>query len=335
MSAPVPLHQTADSLSLDRVQTLAARFALKGRDFISLHDWSREELAVALHTARDLKARQKAGMIDQPLKGKSLGMIFAKSSTRTRVSFEVGMFQLGGQALFLSPTDIQLGRGETVADTARVLSRYVDGIMIRTYSHDEVRELARWAECPVINGLTDREHPCQVLADLLTIVEKKGRLTGLRLAYVGDGNNMAHSLLHGGAKFGMHVVVGCPEGYQPDPDVVAEARADAALSGGTVTVVHDPAEAVRAADVVYTDVWASMGQEKEHAARVQAFRGWSVDEKLMALAHPEVIFMHCLPAHRGEEVSAGVIDGPRSVVWEEAENRLHAQKAVMVLVMDR
>lgn len=333
MSVPVPLPQMADSLALDRVQALAARFALKGRDFISLHDWTREELAVALHTARDLKARQKAGILDQPLKGKSLGMIFAKSSTRTRVSFEVGIFQLGGQALFLNPADIQLGRGETVADTARVLSRYVDGIMIRTYSHDEVRELAHWAECPVINGLTDREHPCQVLADLLTIVEKKGRLDGLKLAYVGDGNNMAHSLMHGGAKFGMHVVIGCPPGYEPDPAVVAEAQADAARSGGTIRVVHDPAEAVRGAEVVYTDVWASMGQEAQRAVRLQAFQGWTVDERLMALAHPEAIFMHCLPAHRGEEVSAGVIDGPQSVVWEEAENRLHAQKAVMLLVM--
>lgn len=327
-----PLYR-ADLPAFNTVHSLAARFSLRGRDFISLHDWTTEELAAALKVAGELKAKRRTGMREQPLQGKTLGMIFAKASTRTRVSFEVGIFQLGGQALFLNPSDIQLGRGESIADTARVLSRYLDGIMIRTFNHQDVTELAQWAEIPVINGLTDREHPCQVLADLLTIWEHKGRLKGLKLAYVGDGNNIAHSLLHGGAKFGMHVAVASPEGYQPDPAVVAEARADAALTGGQITLTTDPHEAVADADVVYTDVWTSMGQEAERAAREQAFKGYCVDSRLMSLARPDAIFMHCLPAHRGEEVTAEVIDGPRSVVWDEAENRLHAQKAVMLLTM--
>nr|PZN43578.1 MAG: ornithine carbamoyltransferase [Bacillota bacterium] len=322
-----------DVAGLHPAQSLAARLSLRGRDFLSLHDWTPEELAAALQTARELKLRHRSGHRDQPLRGKTLGMIFAKASTRTRVSFEVGIFQLGGQAIFLNPADLQLGRGETIADTARVLSRYLDGIMIRTYDHREVQELARWAEIPVINGLTDREHPCQVLADLLTIWERKGRLRGLKLAFVGDGNNMAHSLLHGGAKFGMHVAVASPPGYGPDPEVVAEARADAAETGARITLTDDPAEAVRDADVVYTDVWASMGQEAEREVRLRAFRGYTVDRNLMALARPDAIFMHCLPAHRGEEVAPEVIDGPQSVVWDQAENRLHAQKAVMLLTM--
>ncbi len=306
---------------------------LKGRDFISLHDWSRDELAEVLELAQWQKARLKAGIRDEPLKGKQLGMYFAKPSTRTRLSFEVGIRQLGGQGLFLSAQDLQVRRGESIADTARVMSRYLDGIMIRTFSHQEVVELAEWATIPVINGLTDEEHPCQVVADLLTILERFGRLEGLKLAYVGDGNNMAHSLMDGGAKFGMHVVVASPEGYKPDPARVLRAQMTAAQHGGKVEVVTDPVVAVSGAHVVYTDVWASMGQEDEAEKRKAAFAGYQVTAELMRHAAPEAIFMHCLPAHRGEEVAAEVIDGPQSAVFDEAENRLHAQKAIMTLTM--
>lgn len=307
--------------------------ALKGRDFISIHDWSRDELAEALDLAQWLKERLKLGLREEPLKGKTLGMYFAKPSTRTRLSFEVGIQQLGGYGLFLSAADLQLRRGESIADTARVMSRYLDGIMIRTFAHADVVELARWADIPVINGLTDEEHPCQVMADLLTIKEKLGRLSGLKMAYVGDGNNMAHSLMDGGAKFGMHVVIACPEGYAPDPARVNRAKEAAAKYGGQIEVVHDPLEAVAGANVVYTDVWTSMGQEEESARRLRAFQGYQVDAQLMSAADPGAIFLHCLPAHRGEEVAAEVIDGPQSVVFDQAENRLHAQKAIMALVM--
>jgi len=306
---------------------------LQGRDFLSIHDWSREELTEALDLAEWLKDRLKAGIRDEPLKGKSLGMYFAKASTRTRISFEVGVKQLGGQALFLSAADLQLRRGESIADTARVMSRYLDGIMIRTFSHQDVVELAHWAEIPVINGLTDEEHPCQVMADLLTIRERFGTLGGLKMAYVGDGNNMAHSLMDGGAKFGMDVVIGSPPGYRPDPERVARAQAVASRYGGSVQVVTDPAEAVAGAHVVYTDVWASMGQEQEAAQRLIAFQGYQINTGLMSLADPAAIFLHCLPAHRGEEVATAVIDGPQSVVFDQAENRLHAQKAIMALIM--
>lgn len=306
---------------------------LKGRDFISLHDWSRDELAEVLELAQWQKARLKAGIRDEPLKGKQLGMYFAKPSTRTRLSFEVGIRQLGGQGLFLSAQDLQVRRGESIADTARVMSRYLDGIMIRTFSHQEVVELAEWATIPVINGLTDEEHPCQVVADLLTILERFGRLEGLKLAYVGDGNNMAHSLMDGGAKFGMHVVVASPEGYKPGRARVLRAQMTAAQHGGKVEVVTDPVVAVSGAHVVYTDVWASMGQEDEAEKRKAAFAGYQVTAELMRHAAPEAIFMHCLPAHRGEEVAAEVIDGPQSAVFDEAENRLHAQKAIMTLTM--
>jgi len=312
---------------------MAVATSLKGRDFLTLHDWSRDELQRALDLADELKQRQHSGEFFQPLRGKTLGMIFSKASTRTRLSFEVGMFQLGGHALFLSGNDLQLRRGETIADTARVFSRYVDGIMIRTFSQKDVAELAEWASIPVINGLTDLHHPCQVLADLQTIREKKGALAGLKLAYIGDGNNMAHSLLEGGAKFGMHVVVACPEGYDPDPAIVARAQADARASGAKVEVTHDPQEAAAGADVLYTDVWASMGQEAEAEARKQAFAGFQINGGLLKLAHPEAIFLHCLPAHRGEEVTAEVIDGPQSVIFDEAENRLHAQKALLALLL--
>jgi len=305
----------------------------KGRDFISLHDFNQDELRFILDVARDLKAEQKARRPHPILQGKTLGMIFTKSSTRTRVSFEVGMYQLGGHALFLSGRDIQLGRGEPISDTARVLSRMVDGIMIRTFSHQEVLELAEFAAIPIINGLTDLLHPCQVLADLMTIQEHKGRLKGLKLAYVGDGNNMAHSLMYGGAKMGLHVVIASPQGYKPDPVIVAVAQADAKQNGGLVEVVDDPSEAVKGADVLYTDVWASMGQEAEAKERMVAFKGYQINSNSLKLANQSAIVLHCLPAHRGEEITEDVIEGAQSVVFDESENRLHAQKAIMALVM--
>jgi ornithine carbamoyltransferase len=251
------------------------------------------------------------------------------------VSFEVGMYQLGGQALFLSPADLQMGRGEPVADTAKTLSRYLDGIMIRTFAQSVVEELARHASIPVINGLTDLHHPCQALADLFTIREKRGGLAGLRFAYVGDGNNMANSLIEACVKTGMHVVVACPPGYEPDAGVMAEAKKEAAGTGSELKVLNDPAKAAKDADIVYTDVWASMGQEKEHAKRIEAFRGFSVDAKLMKNAKPDALVMHCLPAHRGEEIGAEVIDGPQSVVFDQAENRLHTQKALLLWLLGR
>mgnify|MGYP000492097762 CR=1 FL=1 len=305
----------------------------KGRDFLSLHDWSRPELDQILTLAEELKLRRRSGLSDQPLAGKTVGLYFAKPSTRTRVSFEVGVQQLGGSALFLSAADLQLRRGETVADSARVLSRYLDGIVIRTFSHREVEEWAAYADVPVINGLTDQEHPCQVMADLLTIREKKGRLDGLRLAYVGDGNNMAHSLMDGCAKFGMHITVACPPGYEPSSEVVERAAAAEAESGGSVRVTTDPREAAEGADIVYTDVWASMGQEDEAEHRKAVFGPYQVNRALMNLAKPDAIFMHCLPAHRGEEVTAEILDGPQSVIFDEAENRLHAHKAIMALLI--
>jgi len=298
---------------------------LKGRDFITVYDWTREELDQMLHTADLLKLRQKMGLQDHPLKGKTLGMIFTKSSTRTRLSFEVGIYQLGGQGLFLSANDLQLRRGETIADTARVLSRYLDGIMIRTFAHKDVEDLAQFATIPVINGLTDWQHPCQAMGDLMTIKEKKGRLEGLKLVYVGDGNNVAHSLMEAGAKYNMDVVIACPQGFEPDPAVVSRT--------GARVAVGEPAVSVAGADVIYADVWASMGQEAQAQERATIMRPYQVNRELMALANPGAIFMHCLPAHRGEEVTDEVMDGPQSVVWDQAENRLHIQKAIMALVM--
>ncbi|MCB8815717.1 ornithine carbamoyltransferase [Desulfosporosinus shakirovi] len=309
------------------------RSLFKGRDFISFHDFNQDELSFILEVAKDLKAEQRAGRPHPILQGKTLGMVFTKSSTRTRVSFEVGMYQLGGHALFLSGRDIQLGRGEPISDTARVLSRMVDGIMIRTFSHQEVLELAEFSTIPIINGLTDLLHPCQVLADLMTIQEHKGRLEGLKLAYVGDGNNMAHSLMFGGAKMGLHVVIASPQGYKPDPLIIAKAQADAKDNGGLVEVVDDPSEAVKGADVLYTDVWASMGQEAEAKERMEAFKGYQINSDSLKRANQSAIVLHCLPAHRGEEITEDVIEGAQSVVFDEAENRLHAQKAVMALVM--
>jgi ornithine carbamoyltransferase len=295
------------------------------RDLLQIPDFSADEIEKLFTLAESMRN----GKYDRkPLAGKSLAMIFMKSSTRTRVSFEVGAWQLGGHALFLSPRDVQLGRGEPIADTARVLSRYVDGIMIRTFSHAEIEELARYASVPVINGLTDLVHPCQVLADLLTVKQHLGGHKGKRFAWIGDGNNMANSWINAAYVLGFELTLACPKGYDPDAAILARARARS-----KVTVVRDPREAAKDADVVSTDVWASMGQEEEQAIREKAFKGYRVDEKLMKGAKKEAIFLHCLPAHRGEEVSAGVIDGPQSRVWDEAENRLHLQKAVMAVLM--
>jgi len=300
--------------------------------FISLHDLTAGEVARLF----DLAARVKARPADfaAALAGKTLAMIFQKSSTRTRVSFEAGMVQLGGHALFLSARDIQIGGGEPISDTAQVLSRYVSGVMARTFAHQDVVDLARFGTVPVINGLTDELHPCQALADYFTLSEEfPGDLAGRKLAYVGDGNNMAHSLLLGGPKVGMDVAVAAPEGYRPADLYVERARQAAAAAGSEITITTDPAEAVAGASAVYTDVWASMGQEEEAERRRQAFAGWTVDAAMMARARPEAIFLHCLPAHRGEEVAAEVIDGPQSRVFDEAENRLHAQKAVLLWLM--
>ncbi|KAF1085170.1 Ornithine carbamoyltransferase [Sporotomaculum syntrophicum] len=308
-------------------------YTLRGRDLLSLHDFTPQDIALFLDTARQLKQAQKQGKPHALLKGQTLGMIFQKSSTRTRVSFEVGMYQLGGYALFLSSNDIQLGRGESIADTGRVLERYLDGIMIRTFAQSDVEELAEYSSVPVINALTDLMHPCQVLADLLTVQEHKGRLAGLKLAFVGDGNNVCHSLLHGCAKTGLHISVASPEGYMPREEIVAEARQDAQETGGSVTITDNPEEAVAGADVLVTDVWASMGQESEQRAREKAFPPYQLNSRLAALAAPDYIFLHCLPAHRGEEVTPDIIDGPHSAVFDEAENRLHAHKAVMALLM--
>ena len=308
---------------------------LKGKDLLSIHELSRDEVEEILSLAQELKEKQKAGIPHRLLEGKSLGMIFEKSSTRTRVSFEVGMYQLGGQALFLSSRDLQLGRGEPIKDTARVLSRYLDGIMIRTYGHERIEELAEWADVPVINALSDLLHPCQALTDLLTIREYKGKnLTGLKMAYVGDGNNMTHSLMYAAAKVGMNFAAATPEGYEPNAEVVANAKVDAAATGATVTITHNPMEAVAGAAVIVTDTWASMGQEAEHDARTAVFRPYQVNWELVAESgDPRCIVMHCLPAYRGEEITEDVFEEFANVIFDEAENRLHVQKAIMALVM--
>lgn len=306
---------------------------LKGKDLLTLRDWTPEQIWQVIKTAEQLKMVRKMGQEYRPLQGKTLAMIFTKPSTRTRVSFEAGMFYLGGHALYLSANDLQLGRGETIEDTGRVLSRYVDGIMIRTYKQSDVEQLAAGATVPVINGLTDSYHPCQVLADLLTVYEKFGRIAGLKLAYIGDGNNMTHSLMIGGAKLGMSVVCASPAGFKPDDEVVEYARAVGRASGAEVGVVESAAQAVSGADIVYTDVFVSMGQDADRERKLSTLAPYRVTPELMAQANMGAIFMHCLPAHRGEEVEAAVIDGPRSVVFDEAENRLHAQNALMALVM--
>jgi ornithine carbamoyltransferase len=304
------------------------------KHLLCLNDWTSDEIIHVLDLADKLKYENKNGIRhDHHLRGKTMGMIFSKSSTRTRVSFEVGMQQLGGYALFLSSADIQLGRGETVHDTAKTLSRYLDGIMIRTFKQQDVEDLAKHGSIPIINGLTDELHPCQILADLQTIREKKGTLKGLKLAYVGDGNNVAHSLLIGCAKTGMNISVASPEGYSCSKKYTDMAFAIAKDTGSTITLTTDPKQAVMNADVVYTDTWVSMGMEKEKEERMAIFAPYQVNSTLLASAKPDVIFMHCLPAYRGYEVTEEVIDGPCSVVFDEAENRLHAQKAVMVTLM--
>jgi ornithine carbamoyltransferase len=296
------------------------------RDFLSFNDLTRDECEALLQTA----IRMKSGAYtDRPLAGQTIALIFAKSSTRTRVSFEVGARQLGGEALFLATNDIQLGRGEPIRDTARVLSRYIDGIMIRTFAQGDVEELARYASVPIINGLTDLLHPCQLLADLLTVHEAFGSLTDRVVAWVGDGNNMANSWIEAAGLFGFELRLACPDGYHPDPTIY-EANAQRAR----LLITKDPAEAVAGADVVNTDVWASMGQESESDVRKQAFAGYCVDDDLLAHAAPDAIVLHCLPAHRGEEITDAVLEGPRSRVWDEAENRLHAQKALMAMLME-
>jgi len=306
---------------------------LYGQDLLTLADYTREQINYLLDLAFYIKAQKKKGITFEPLKGKVLGMIFEKSSTRTRVSFEAGMIQLGGQALFLSSRDIQLGRGETIADTARVLSGYLDGIMIRTFSQEDVEELAKYATIPVINGLTDLYHPCQVLADLQTMMEVKGEINGKKLVYIGDGNNMAHSLMIGAAKMGLEIAVVAPEGYTPNQQVTAKAQQIAKTSGGEITLMANPNEAVQNADFIYTDVWASMGQEEDQVKRRKDFSLYQVNDELLAKAKSDVTFMHCLPAHRGEEVTESVLEGKHSVVFQQAENRLHAQKALLTALM--
>ncbi|MGD8190246.1 ornithine carbamoyltransferase [Brevibacillus ginsengisoli] len=305
----------------------------KGKDVLRIDEFTPQELNQLLASAIELKASQQTGQIDQPLKGKTLGMIFDKSSTRTRVSFEVGMYQLGGMSMFLSGKDLQLGRGEPISDTAKVLSRYVDAIMIRTFSHEGVEELAHHASIPIINGLTDMFHPCQALADMMTILEHKGKLKGMKLAYIGDGNNVANSLVLIAALLGMDVSVATPEGYEMQEEIVRTAYQYAMVSGSKLVFTHNPEEAVHQADVLYTDVWTSMGFEEENQVRLQAFANYQINEKLTQLAKPDYIFLHCLPAHRGEEVTAGIIDGKHSVVFDQAENRLHAQKAILAAVL--
>lgn len=303
------------------------------KDFISLHDLTKEEIENLISLSVKLKTDLKKGIDNKILKGKTLGMIFSKSSTRTRVSFEVGMTQLGGYPLFLSSNDIQLGRGETIYDTAKVLERYLDGIMIRTFSHDDVIELAKYADIPVINALTDLLHPCQVLADLQTIYEKKGTLENLKFTYIGDGNNMAHSIMYGCGKVGIDCAIASPEGYMPDEEVVQNAKEDFKKSGAKLLITNDVNEAIKDADIVYTDTWVSMGQEAEKAERIKIFMPYQINAELFKKAKSDALFMHCLPAYRGYEVTSDVIDGKNSVIFDEAENRLHAQKAVMATLM--
>ena len=306
---------------------------MRHKDFIEIHDYSADEVREIFEIARDMKANP--AKYHDALKGQTLAMIFEKSSTRTRVSFEVGMFQLGGHALFLSSRDIQIGRGEPIYDTAKVLSRFVNGIMARTFAHKTVTELAEYASVPVINGLTDLSHPCQAMTDYFTAWEHLGDLKGRKLAYIGDGNNMAHSLMYGASKVGMHIAVATPGGYAPDPMIVAKSQADADHAGTKVIVTNSIEEAARDADVITTDVWASMGQEAETEKRRRDFDGWQVNSRVMSFAKKDAIFMHCLPAHRGEEVASEVIDSERSVIYDEAENRLHVQKAILYVLMKK
>ncbi len=307
---------------------------LKGKDLLSIHDLSQDEFTEILETAARLKMELKAGIPHPILKGKTLAMIFEKSSTRTRVSFQTGIFQLGGQGIFLSTRDIHLGHGEPVKDTARVLARYVDGIMIRTFAQSEVEEFAKYADVPVINALTDLLHPCQVLTDLLTMQEYKGKdLKGLHFAYIGDGNNMANSYLYGCAKAGIHCTIACPEGYEPDAQVLANAKEDAKATGAELKIVRDPAEAAKDSDVLATDTWTSMGEEAEREVREKVFQGYQINKDLLSVADKKAIVLHCLPAYRGKEITEDVLESYANVIFDEAENRLHTQKAIMALTM--
>ena len=323
MSSPRVRKESEEKMSID----------MKGKSLASLYDFTKEEIEQILKTSDLLKLQLYRGQEHPLLKGKTLAMIFEKPSTRTRVSFEVGMWQLGGYALYLGAGDLQLGRGETIGDTAQVLSRYVNGIMARVFAHQTILDLVKHSRVPVINGLSDYSHPCQGLADLFTVYDKKGRLSGLKLAYVGDGNNVAHSLIYGCSKMGMTVVLGCPKGYEPDSQVVAKGKEEAKRNGCEVIVTNDPKEAVKSADVIYTDVWTSMGKEKEKEERVKIMKPYQVNRDLVKLAKEDYIFMHCLPAHRGEEVTNEVADSKNSVIFDQAENRMHAQKALMALTM--
>ena len=300
------------------------------KDMLTIHDLNVNGFNEIFNTAKKLKDLLYGGEVHDSLRGKTLGMLFDKSSTRTRLSFEVGIHQLGGTGIFLSRRDIQLGRGETVADTARVMSRYIDGLMIRTFEQDLIEEFAKYATIPVINGLTDLLHPCQVLSDIFTIIEKKGGYEGLKIAYIGDGNNMTNSWINAAARLSFHLAIACPEGYDPDEFILERGIRE---SKEGIELLRIPADAASGADVIYTDVWASMGQEDEQEERVVAFRDYQVDEKLVGCAKKDAIIMHCLPAHRGEEIAASVIDGPQSVVIDQAENRLHVQKAIMEILM--
>ncbi len=300
-----------------------------GKDLLTLETIPRQHMFRLLQIAQELKADPRPGRSSQLLKGLTLGLIFEKPSTRTRVSFEAGMNQLGGQALFLSSEKIQLSRGESLADTAMVLSRYLDGLVIRTFQQSTLQEWARHATIPVINGLTDLSHPCQALADLMTILEKKGSLKGMKLAYLGDGNNIANSLIEASAKVGMHIAVGCPPDYMPNAEIVKKSRKEANETGAIIEITSNPEEAARDADVLYTDVWTSMGQEEEQAQRLNTLFPYQLNQAIVTVAKPDAIVLHCLPAHRGEEITEAVIDGPQSSVLDQAENRLHVQKAIL------
>jgi len=307
---------------------------LRNKDLIAINDLSREEVQMVLNLAKFMKQRAKKGNTPKLLKGKTLAMIFEKPSNRTRVSFEVGMWQLGGLAIGLNAAKLRFGKGESIPDIARTLSRYVDGIVIRTFAHESIVEFARYSTVPVINGLTDLFHPCQALTDIFTIWEKKNKLRGIKIAYIGDGNNVCHSLMTAAAKMGMELIVACPKGYEPDKKVLNMAQDIAKKSKATIGIVHDPGDAVVGADVIYTDVWTSMGQEKETAKRLKAFKKFQVNSALVNKAKKDVIVMHCLPAHRGEEITSDIIDSKYSVVFDQAENRLHVQKAILALLME-
>ncbi|HBI24561.1 MAG TPA: ornithine carbamoyltransferase [Nitrospiraceae bacterium] len=303
------------------------------RDFLAMHDFTTKEIEHLLIRAKELKALQKKGVEQPLLKGKTLGLLFEKQSTRTRVSFEVAIFQLGGYSLYLSPAQIQMGRGEEVRDTAKVFSRYIDAVVIRTFSHEIIEEWARHSDIPVINGLTDLHHPCQVISDMLTILEKKNRISGIRLAYIGDGNNVAHSLVEGAALTGIEIRVASPEGYEPDEVIIDNAKRLAKETGAVIKVMQDPSEAAEGADVVYTDVWTSMGLEAEEDDRRSIFQRYQVNRDLMERAKKDAIIMHCLPAHRGEEITNDMMESQMAVVFDQAENRLHVQKALLEMLM--